>query len=195
MSTGNLTSSYEEPLTKLNKKSHCDGVEPQTDKVQPPDWQRVPTIRNPKRKKLAGTPSPDKIETSNSFSGLTVDITEEQSDEPKLKKPSKPPPIILYGVEELNKLTELLELVTEKSQFCYKTINRNQLKILTYNVDIYKMLISVIRENGLIGHTFNRKDNRCYRIVIRNLHHTTPFHAIKEAIEETGNRNKSPTRA
>ncbi|CAK1588944.1 unnamed protein product [Parnassius mnemosyne] len=181
-------SSSEEASDKGIQQSHFNDTEPQKDiTMHPPDWQRVPSIRNPKRKKLACTPSPDKIETSNSFDGLTVDLTEEQATEPKTKKPSKPPPIILYGVEDLNKLTELLESVTEKSHFTYKIINRNQLKILTYDVDIYKILISVIRENGLIGHTFNRKDNRNYRIVIRNLHHTTPFQAIKAAIEETGN--------
>ncbi|CAH2103968.1 unnamed protein product [Euphydryas editha] len=180
--------SKEEPYTQKDQQSQCLDPEPiKSTSTQPPNWQRVPLIRNPKRKKIANSPSPDKMEISNSFSGLTVDLTDEQIDEPKIKKPNKPPPIILYGVEDLNKLTELLESVTEKSQFSYKIINRNQLKILTCDIEIYKLLISVIRENGLIGHTFNRKDNRNYRIVIRNLHHTTPFDAIKAAIEETGN--------
>lgn len=30
------------------------------------------------------------------------------------KRPSKPPPIILYGVEEVNKLVELLESTVDK---------------------------------------------------------------------------------
>lgn len=54
-------------------------------------------------------------------------------------------------------------------------------------MEVYKKLITTVRENGLIGHTFNRKDERPFRIVIRNLHPTTPISAIREAIEETGN--------
>lgn len=180
------------PRTNLNAMEieSSDKVNPQSQtSANPPSWQRVPSIRNPKRKKVSESrsPSPDRIEITNRFSGLTVDLTEEAEQPLQIKKPNKPPPIILYGIEDLNKLTELIEISADKSQFTYKNINKNQLKITTANIEIYKNVISTIREKGLIGHTFNRKDKRPYRIVIRNLHHTTPLSSIKEAIEETGN--------
>lgn len=99
----------------------------------------------------------------------------------------KPPPIILYGIEDLTKLTDLLEKVVDKTNFVYKIINQNQLRINCKNTEDYKSTLQLIRENGLIGHTFNRKDKRPYRVVIRNLHHSTPTSAIKETLEETGN--------
>lgn len=40
----------------------------------------------------------------------------------------------------------------------------------------------------MIGHTFTRKDQRCYRVVIKNLHHSTPHSAIQDEIEKTGNK-------
>lgn len=154
---------------------------------KPPDWQRVPMLRHPKKRKLSSTPSPELIKTTNSFSGLPIDQPEYRVRDAKDKKTNKPPPIILYGIEDVHKLTELLETAADRSKFSYKIISRSQLKVLSVDLEIYKKVITVIREHGLIGHTFNRKDQRCYRIVIRNLHHTTPTTAIKEAIEESGN--------
>lgn len=151
----------------------------------PPPWQRVPSNRNKKRK-LSTSPQQEPVKTSNQFDVLTIDQTDD-SNEPRISKPSKPPPIILYGVEDVSKLTELLQTYIKKDQFTYKIVNRNQLRISCTEVEIYKELISVVRDNGLIGHTFNRKDQRNYRVVIKNLHHTTPINAIIEAIESTGN--------
>lgn len=61
------------------------------------------------------------------------------------------------------------------------------MRINSDDIEAYKRIISKFRESGVIGHTFNKKDERCYRIVIRNLHHTTPHTAIKEEIEKSGN--------
>ncbi|CAB3254660.1 unnamed protein product [Arctia plantaginis] len=123
----------------------------QQDTVCPPSWQRVPGTRNPKRKKV--NDSPENITTSNMFSQLPIDLTEEPAPTKKSveKKPSKPPPIILYGIEDVNKLTELVETVADKSSFTYRTTNRNQLRINTIDTEAYKRIITKFRESGLIG--------------------------------------------
>lgn len=131
--------------------------------------------------------SPEKITTSNSFSDLTLD-PKEPVKEPMGKRPSKPPPIILYGVEEVNKLIELLESTLDKDCFTIKLVNRNQLRVICKDTEIYKNVITLVRSKGLIEHTFNLKDQRCYRVVIKNLHHTTPHSAIIEEVEKTGNK-------
>ncbi|CAG4936013.1 unnamed protein product [Colias eurytheme] len=154
----------------------------------PPTWQRVPSLRNAKRKKTS-SPSPERISIHNQYCGLPVDQREDdlsKNSEP-IKKVTKPPPIILYGIKDVNKLTELLENIISKEDFTYKIVNQNQLRINCQTIDSYKKTVSIVREKGLIGHTFNSKDERPCRIVIKNLHHTTPITIIKEAIEETGN--------
>ncbi|CAH2090134.1 unnamed protein product [Euphydryas editha] len=65
--------------------------------------------------------------------------------------------------------------------------NKNQLRINTLDPETYKRIITKFRESGLIDHTFKRKEERLCRIVIRNLHHTTPKSEIKEEIEKTVN--------
>lgn len=170
-------------------------------------WQRVPTQkrhRSPDEKELKinqakrtqlrdslinkhrGLQEPEHdtapdMEISNSFSLLDV-------EEAPTKKTSKPPPIILYGVDDLAKLTQLIDEVVEKNDYTYKVVSRNQLIISSNNVDKYKILIEHIRSKGLIGHTFTCKDQKCMRIVIKHLHFSTPKEAIVEAIEKTGNK-------
>lgn len=181
-----LTNNNEEGPQNVSKQA--DETVKEGDTIHP-RWQRVPTNRNSsyKKRKISSILSPEKIVTSNMFDGLpTTDITQ-QPDKPEEKKPSKPPPIVLYGIENVNNLTEFLETAAESSTFTYKIVNKNQIRIVSNNVTTYKNLITAIREKGLIGHTFNRKDERNCRVVVRNLHHTTPHNAIKAAFEATGN--------
>lgn len=166
----------------------------------------MPIQCNPKRKKISSSP-PSKeghknpvenakrsINISNRYSGLSVDSTDE-SIEPmqsqtqlKPKKASKPPPIILYGVTDTSKLTELLNSSVRSDSYTYKIVNTDQLRVMAQRSEAYKAIIEVIRKNGLIGHTFTPKDKRSCRIVIKNLHHTTLKEAIVEEIEKTGNK-------
>lgn len=173
------------PQDKLLDTIHVDTNSINQAVVDRPSWQRVPKSRLSKKRKILN--SPEGVTTTNRFSELPIDLTEDVELQPKEKKPTKPPPIILYGIEDVSKLTELLETATEKSSFTYKIVNRNQIRISSNNVEVYKKLLNIVREHGLIGHTFNRKDQRACRIVIKNLHHSTPHNAIKEAIESTGN--------
>lgn len=186
-SLGSSTSTN--PITETNTQNNYN-----ENSCQPPTWQRIPTERNPKRKKLSNSPPPNpstsnnscNVSTSNRFSTLPIDLTEETEKE-YAQKPSKPPPIILYGIEDLSKLSELLNQAAPHDSYTYKVINRNQLRIMTSSTEVYKTIIDLIRKNGLIGHTFTPKESRCYRIVIKNLHYTTPKEAIVEEIEKTGN--------
>lgn len=172
----------------------------------PPPWQRALTAQIHKRRRTSNSPPMENmIQTSNSFSGLPLDQPDSDHHIPKPIPVSKPPPIILYGIEDVNELTKLIETVSEKSHFKFRIVNKNLMRVLVDSADEYKKIIQLIREKGLIGHTFTRKDTKCYRIVIKNLHHTTPHNAIVEEIEATGNKvrgeiinarygpNKNPT--
>lgn len=56
---------------------------------------------------------------------------------------------------------------------------------------MYEKIIAVIRANGLIRHTFIQKDKKCTRIVIKDVHRSTPHEIISEAVEATNNKMKS----
>lgn len=137
-----------------------------------------------KRMRLSPTPSPEKIPTQNRYSELKVDEKQETMTKPRA---NKPPPLMLYGIKDVTKLKDLIEEVLNITQFSFKIVTKNQLRVTADSIEAYKNLMVLVREKKLIGHTFTPKDERPYRIVIKNLHPSTPMEAIKQAIESTGN--------
>lgn len=154
------------------------------------DWQTIPILsqykRAHKRMRKSDTPSPDRqIPIQNQFSRLIVD--EKVQEAPTKEKVNKPPPIVLYGITNVTKLRECIEQILDKSEYSFKIVTKNQLRVTTASTDTYKKLMTLVREKNLIGHTFIQKSERPYRFVIKNLHPSTPLEAIKEAVESTGN--------
>lgn len=150
-----------------------------------PEWQRVPMMRSNKRRRTSTSPPVDvSPEMSNRFDGLPTDTPEPSES---VKKTYKPPPFILYGIEDVNKLAETIEKKLNPTDYSFKIITKNQLRVNCVNTESYKILVSLIREKGLIGHTFTHKDEKCCRIVIKNLHHTTPHEEIIKEIAKSGN--------
>lgn len=75
-----------------------------------------------------------------------------------------------------------------KESSVLKIVTRNQLIVSNWEIEAYKKIISVVRENDLTDHTFISKDQLFYKVVIKNLYHITPHTAIVEEIEKTGNK-------
>lgn len=181
-----------EQLNETNSLPEATSVEDPPQYPAPPPWQRVPSPNSRSSKKRKFNSSPPEAQsttTKNRFSALPLDPKDESCSTDRLK-PSKPPPIVLNGIEDVTELSKLLQTVTSKEDFKFKLINKNLLHILVNSTEEYKKIIAVIRANGLIGHTFTPKDSKCYRIVIKDLHHSTPHEAILEAIEATNNKIK-----
>lgn len=142
-------------------------------------------MRSNKRRRTSTSPPVDvSPEMSNRFDGLPTDTPEPSES---VKKTYKPPPFILYGIEDVNKLAETIEEKLNPTDYSFKIITKNQLRVNCVNTESYKILVSLIREKGLIGHTFTHKDEKCCRIVIKNLHHTTPHEEIIKEIAKSGN--------
>lgn len=178
------------PETKQNEVKNSDTVEP-TDEVSnqqsPPPWQRVPHTN--KRKRTSDSPpNATSVTVSNRFRSLPLDQAEDKNNDPANLKPNKPPPIVLYGIEDLNELSKLIESVCDPKLFKIRIVNKNLLRVLVDCSETYKDVISAIRSKGLIGHTFTPKEKKAYRIVIKKLHYSTPHSEIINAIESSGNK-------
>eukprot|EP00102_Acyrthosiphon_pisum_P002928 XP_001944868.2 PREDICTED: sodium channel protein 60E-like [Acyrthosiphon pisum] len=68
--------------------------------------------------------------------------------------------------------------------FCKAFADR--LKIQTSNPESYRALIQFLKEQGAEYHTYQLKQDKPIRVVIRNLHPTTEVDTIKEELEEYG---------
>ena len=104
----------------------------------------------------------------------------------------KPPPIIIEGVTNFNNLCQLILRHVKKENFITKTLtNRTNKNVVDVTVKLnlvedYRKLIHALKESGARYHTYQLKQDRAHRVVLRNLHPSTPSDLIKEDLEQMG---------
>ena len=152
----------------------------------------------PPLNKIAKTSQKNIFSTSNRYSLLAVDdnseivnppqhLTNEASDEiiEPVKPPPSPPPIIVNGIENFVRLrSELIKLIGSEN-FLFKS-STNNLKILTKNSDSYRSVVKFLDDQGAEYHTYQQRENKAFRIVVRNIHPSTPTNEVGIAIQEIG---------
>lgn len=149
-------------------------------------WQEVPS-RKRKRSKNTHSITSQQIATSNKFSVLEKDNESRAKDTKKEEETiSKPPPIFVYGVIDYNKMITVLTDIVEIEQYTTKTMANNVVKINAKTPEIYRKLIDYMKDAKIYNHTYQLKENKAYRIVIRNLHHTVPIEEIKKEVQKEG---------
>ena len=77
------------------------------------------------------------------------------------------------------------EVVEEEQYYC-KALPKETIKINASTADTYRKLIRKIQEDKIMHHTYQIRDERAYRIVLRNLHHSIPTEQIKEELQNHG---------
>ena len=71
----------------------------------------------------------------------------------------------------------------EDEQYYCKTLPNETVKININSPDTYGRLVKPFQEDNILYHTYQITDERAYRVVLRNLHHSIPPHDIKEELE------------
>jgi hypothetical protein len=98
----------------------------------------------------------------------------------KQPREQKPPPIYIYGVTNYGEMIKYISEVVEEEQYYCKALPNETIKITTNTADTYRKLIRKIQEDKIMHHTYQIREERAYRIVLRNPHHTIPTDQIKE---------------
>jgi hypothetical protein len=75
-------------------------------------------------------------------------------------------------------IDNISQIVDQKTYHTRK-FSDNTVKINAYSPDIYRKLIGHLLEEKII-HSYQLKQEKAYRVVIRNLHHSTPTTDISE---------------
>ena len=113
---------------------------------------------------------------------IPIDIDSNTETEQKIKPP---PPIFISGILDFSAFrSRLIELIGIDS-FLVKS-NVNNLKIQTNNSDSYRATINFLKESKAEYHTYQAHDEKPFRVVIRNIHPSTPLAEIGIAINEIG---------
>jgi len=93
-----------------------------------------------------------------------------------------PPPIFVRGIRNFLDLSKaLIELIGVDNFFCKASADR--LKIQTANPESYRSLIHFLKDEQAEFHTYQLKEDKPLRVVIRNLHPTTNPETIKDELE------------
>jgi hypothetical protein len=175
-----------------NIKSH---TQRETVKTTNYTWQQI------KRRKRSnettetttvGNPIP--INTQNRYEELsmlsdedmqtneTTEIATNTKNE-NLRK-SRLPPIYIYGVTNYHAMVEHLATTVEEEQYYCKALSNETIKINVTTPDSYWKLIKQLQQEKIVHHTYQIREEREYRVVIRNLHHSVAMGGIKEEIEK-----------
>jgi hypothetical protein len=99
-------------------------------------------------------------------------------------KTSKPTPIFIYGVKNFKEIIKIFSDATGQEAHYNKTLPDETVKVSALTIDAYRKLIKHLKEENIIHHTYQLKEERGYRVVIRNLHYSIPTEGIKLEIEK-----------
>lgn len=112
----------------------------------------------------------------------TIEKEKQSTADPVLTHSKPPPPIFVRGVVDFPGIcTELIELIGVDNFICKSTVDH--LKIQTANPEAYRTLVRYLRNEQAEFHTFQLKEDKPMRIVIRNLHPSTSTELIKSELE------------
>jgi len=90
-----------------------------------------------------------------------------------------PPPIFVRGVVDFTGVcTKLVNLIGADNFFCKSSADH--LKIQTSNPESYKVIVRHLNDENAEYHTYQLKEDKPIRVVIRNLHPSTQTVLIKE---------------
>ena len=153
------------------------------------EWQE---IRNSTRKRNCPTQNftpENKIETRNRYGILANETNTEGNPNPT--KNHKPPPIFIHGVINYGAMINQIRHIAKDEQYSTKSLANNEIKINCVTPETYRTFIRYLKENNIYYHTYQLKEERAYRIVVKHLHHSTDMEEIRQELLELGHKARN----
>jgi hypothetical protein len=126
------------------------------------------------------------IPVSNPFEVLSdLESNEPEMQQSQQTKDIKPPPIYLKSPAQFKTLSAMLTQIGGENSFTC-TATTHGITIRPTNPNTYRKFINFLKENNAEYHTYQLKDEKAYRIVIRGLHHSIPIEDIKSELNNKG---------
>ncbi|CAH1115455.1 unnamed protein product [Psylliodes chrysocephalus] len=81
-------------------------------------------------------------------------------------------------------MVEYLANTLKEEQYHCKSLSNDTIKINVSTPDTYRKLIKQLQDDKVVYHTYQVKQDKAYRVVIRNLHYSIPTAEISEALKK-----------
>jgi hypothetical protein len=118
------------------------------------------------------------------------DKSEETSDMECIQQPRepKPPPLFVSDVLNVKKMTQVIEAAIPNTEYVYKCLANNKVRINPLTTDAYRKLVKHFNEIKVSFHTYQLKQDRAFRVVLKNMHFSNDPADISAAIELRGHK-------
>jgi hypothetical protein len=100
----------------------------------------------------------------------------------------KPPPIYVYGVTNYRDMVKYHTEILQEEQYYCKALPNGTVKINVNTSESYRRLIKRLQDDKIVHHTYEIREERAYRVVLRNLHHSIPPNEIQAELETHGHK-------
>jgi hypothetical protein len=121
--------------------------------------------------------------TSNMFGVFPVedDANNETTEAQPTPKVQKPPPIFVHWGEKIQPLIQILE-ISAANGYLLRVLYDKQVKVQPKSPENYSAIIKALRENKTQFHTYQMKQDRSFRVVLKNMHQSTDTKDIAEEL-------------
>lgn len=158
------------------------------------EWQTVsypkkrpvsPEVYENKRRQVSNND-----DNASSNSNRFKDLDNNHSEEVNNAAPSepKPPPLYIPNVTNIKEMAQYISTIISPNQFSYKALRDGQVRVMVKTISSYRILVSNLKLKKISFHTFQTKQDRAYRVVIKNLHFSTNTDELKTFIEQLGHK-------
>jgi len=145
-------------------------------------WQTVKGMKG-KNTGLVNSTTPD-IPQDNRFHALTVTRNDDANTGIAFQKAAKPPPIFVYGVTSLPEMQKKFNEFLDEEQYTTRSLANDTIKSACLASDTYRTLARYMRHNGIIHHSYQPKEERSYRVVIKYVHHSVDVQVLRDEISQ-----------
>lgn len=137
-----------------------------------------------KQTKLDGYWLSNPVPTANSFSLLSNEDESPTSPTPR-DKSSKPPPIFVDGVSNIQPLIALLDEHVNDS-YEIKVLRNEQVKIQPISSAAYSVIVKQLEIKQTEFYTYKLKEDRSFKVILKNMHPSTDTNEIKRELSDLG---------
>ena len=116
---------------------------------------------------------------------LATDPQLESNANIKLKSTPKPPQIVV-SIGDLNDLFELISEVTNPDSVSVKVSQGETARLFPKDSDTYRAIVNHFDAIGVEFHTYQLKEEKPFRVVVKGLHHSTSSNGIVTEFKKHG---------
>jgi len=126
--------------------------------------------------------------TPNRYEVLNTDDDTNENNEKtteSVPQPPLPPPIFITSAINYIDFCNQIKSISGDEGFLFKSTSKN-LKLSLYSSNSFRQIIKLLNDSSIEYHTYQAKEDKAYRVVLKNLHHSTSTDYIIQELTELG---------